>query len=110
MFERDRKGCQDTNQRVDIYLNFIGAFAVPKEKIDPAVLAAQEETERALLERRERLHEAYLMRKANGKQKEYERRYNERRRKLRAEHKAAMFAEGVVLGANTVGPFANATV
>jgi len=41
--ERDRKGCIDTTQKVEIYLNFIGAFEVPQEHIDPAVFAEQEE-------------------------------------------------------------------
>jgi DNA invertase Pin-like site-specific DNA recombinase len=106
IFERDRKGCQDANQRVDIYLNFIGAFSVPKEEIDPAVLAAREEEERMKLERREKLHQAYLQRKANGKQQEWEQSYNERRRKNKARAGATLYAEGAVLGANAAGPFA----
>ena len=80
-------------------LVFIGGFSVPKEEIDPAVLAAQEEEERKTLERRERLHQAYLKRKANGKQAEYEQRYNERRRANYAAKKAALFDEEAVLGA-----------
>jgi hypothetical protein len=110
VFERDRKGCQDTNQRVDIFLNFIGQFNVPKEGMDPAVLAAKEEEERKQLERRERLHQAYLKRKANGKQQEYERRYNERRKANLAANRAALFAEGAVLGANAAAPFASAAL
>ncbi|MDR1496501.1 MAG: recombinase family protein, partial [Clostridiales Family XIII bacterium] len=76
--ERDRKGSADTTQRVDIHFNFIGAFTVPQEPKDPAALAAEEEERRIIEERKDRLHAAYLKRKANGKQKEYERRYEPR--------------------------------
>jgi hypothetical protein len=106
VYERDRKGCIETNQRVDIFLNFIGAFSVPKEEIDPAVLAAKEEEERKVLERRERLHQAYLKRKENGKQAEYEKKYNERRRNNLAAKKAALFDDGAVLGARSTAAFA----
>lgn len=78
--ERDRKGCVDTTQKVEIYFNFIGQFSAPVPEIDPAVIAAQEEERRKKLERQERLHQNYLKRKASGKQQEYDRKYNERRR------------------------------
>jgi DNA invertase Pin-like site-specific DNA recombinase len=69
--ERDRRGAIDTSQKVEIHLNFIGEYEVPKDAIDPAVLAAQEEEERKTLERREQLHQAYLKRKESGVQKRY---------------------------------------
>ncbi len=78
--ERDRKGCIDTTQKVEIHLNFIGQFTVPKAPVDPDVLAAQEEEQRKKLERQERLHQNYLKRKASGKQQEYDRKYNEKRK------------------------------
>jgi hypothetical protein len=106
--ERDRKGCTDTNQRVDIFLNFIGAFSVPKEEADPAVLAAKEEEERKIQERREKLHQAYLKRKANGKQAEYERKYAPRRRANYSARKAALLEEGAVLGSGVGAAFASA--
>jgi hypothetical protein len=70
--ERDAKGCIDTEQKVDIHLNFIGEFEIPKEAVDPAVLAEQEETNRKKLEKRERQHQKYLQLKAAGKIAEYE--------------------------------------
>lgn len=105
VFERDRKGCRDSGQQVDIYLNFIGKFTAPKEETDPAALAAQEEEQRVKRERQEKLRNAYLERKANGKQKEYERKYKERRKALRAADKAATYAEGAVIGADAAAPF-----
>lgn len=43
-------------------------------------LREEEEKER---ERKDRLHQNYLNRKANGKQKEYEDRYKEKREQLK---------------------------
>lgn len=87
--ERDRKGCIDTTQQVDIYLSFIGQFQAPQPEIDPAVQAALDEERRKKLERQERLHQNYLRRKATGKQQEYDRRYNEKRKAKREAEKAA---------------------
>jgi len=77
--ERDTKGCIDTEQQVDIYLNFIGEFSVPQEAVDPAILAAQEEEKRKKEKRREQLHQNYLRLKAAGKIAEYEQRAAEKR-------------------------------
>jgi hypothetical protein len=68
--ERDRKGSIDTTQTVEIHLNFIGEFELPKEEVDPAVLAAQEEERRKKEATKDRLHQNYLRRKENGKFKE----------------------------------------
>jgi hypothetical protein len=87
--ERDRKGAIYTDQKVEIHLNFIGEYKVPKEPIDPAEAARREEEKREIDARRNRLHENYLRRKKSGKQQEYERRYNERRRAQYARRKAA---------------------
>lgn len=91
--ERARKGCRDTTQEVEIHLNFIGQFSVPEETIAPEVLAAQEEQRRKILERQERLHQNYLKRKASGKQQEYDRKYNERRKAKSQIAKAAALVE-----------------
>ncbi len=104
--ERDRKGSIETNQTVEIHLNFIGQFKVPEAPVDPEVLAAQEEERRKIEERKDRLHQNYLKRKANGKQKEYEQRYEEKRKARYAEKRAALFAEGAVLGASPTPPAA----
>ena len=66
--ERDRKGSQTANQKVEIYFNFIGNYEPPKEELseeEMQKLREEEEKERA---RKDRLHQNYLKRKANGKQ------------------------------------------
>ena len=71
--ERDRKGSADTTQKIEIYFNFIGEYI-------PPTLAEKEPTPEELEEmrkkeaRKDRLHQNYLKRKANGKRKEYEER------------------------------------
>ncbi|EHI54855.1 hypothetical protein HMPREF9333_01981 [Johnsonella ignava ATCC 51276] len=85
--ERDRKGSQTANQKVEIYFNFIGNYEPPKEELseeEKQKLREEEEKERA---RKDRLHQNYLNRKANGKQKEYEDRYEEKRIKMRDKKK-----------------------
>jgi len=77
--ERDAKGCVDTEQKVDIYLNFIGEYQIPQEPIDPALLAEQEEANRKKLAKREKQHQKYLSLKASGKLAEYEQRTKEKR-------------------------------
>jgi hypothetical protein len=94
VYERDRKGCTETTQRVDIYLNFIGEFKAPLEAIDPEELAQREEAERKKRERQEKLHQNYLERKATGKCKEYDREYGKRRRARLKAQKEARIAAG----------------
>ena len=71
--ERDRKGSSDTTQKIEIYFNFIGEYI-------PPTMAEKEPTPEELEEirkkeaRKDKLHQNYLKRKANGKQKEYEER------------------------------------
>lgn len=77
--ERDQKGRIDSTQKVDIYFNLIGQFI-------PPTLSVPEPTEDELEEmrkkeaRKEKLHQNYLKRKANGKQKIYDERAKARRR------------------------------
>ncbi|MCL2699941.1 MAG: DUF4368 domain-containing protein, partial [Defluviitaleaceae bacterium] len=107
--ERDRKGSIQTTQKVEIHLNFIGEYKVPEPEIDPDVLAEQEAERLKVEARKDRLHENYMKRKANGKHKEWERKYEPRRKALIEEKKAELFAEGAVLGANALTPFSNET-
>ena len=71
--ERDRKGSTDTTQKIEIYFNFIGEYI-------PPTMAVREPTPEELEEmrkkeaRKDKLHQNYLKRKANGKQKDYEER------------------------------------
>jgi len=83
--ERDQKGRQDTGQEVEIYFNFVGKYIPPTLK---AAEPTQEELEvlRQKEERREKLHRAYLQRKASGAQKRYE-------DKIKAAKKAEMDAK-----------------
>ncbi|HCU0726114.1 TPA: recombinase family protein [Enterococcus faecalis] len=77
--ERDRKGSQTSKQKIEIYFNFIGNYESPKEELSEEERSKLEEEERKINERRDRLHQNYLKRKANGKQQEYEERYKARR-------------------------------
>ena len=94
--ERARKGSQDTTQEVEIYFNFVGRYIPPA--LQPVPLTPEEQEElRKKEERKDRLHQNYLRRKANGKQKEWEERYNAKR-KAQVEAKAAIRAEDMEKG------------
>ena len=85
--ERDRKGSQTSKQKIEIYFNFIGNYEVPKEELS--------EEERKINERRDRLHQNYLKRKANGKQQEYEERYKARRKQKKQEKLKVLKRAGI---------------
>ena len=95
--ERARKGSQDTTQEVEIYFNFVGRYIPPA--LQPVPLTPEEQEElRKKEERKDRLHQNYLHRKANGKQKEWEERYNAKRKAQREAAKAAIRAEDMEKG------------
>ena len=95
--ERARKGSQDTTQEVEIYFNFVGRYIPPA--LQPVPLTPEEQEElRKTEERKDRLHQNYLRRKANGKQKEWEERYNAKRKAQREAAKAAIRAEDMEKG------------
>ena len=95
--ERARKGSQDTTQEVEIYFNFVGRYIPPA--LQPVPLTPEEQEElRKKEERKDRLHQNYLRRKANGKQKEWEERYNARRKAKMDAAKAAIRAEDMEKG------------
>ena len=82
--ERARKGSAQTTQKVDIYFNFIGNYSLPEKE-----LTEEEKAELARIEeKKDRIHRNYIRRKENGKQKEYEKKYELRRRARYAEKKA----------------------
>ena len=83
--ERDRKGSQTSKQKIEIYFNFIGNYEPPKEELTEEERLKLEEEERKINERKDRLHQNYLKRKANGKQQEYEERYKARREQKKQE-------------------------
>ena len=103
--ERDRKGKIESTQKVEIHLNFIGEYIPPIPEADPTLTPEQEEEQRKIMERRERFRQNYLKRKEIGKQQEYERRYNEKRKARYAASKAALFAEGAILGSDALTPY-----
>ena len=90
--ERDRKGSADTTQKIEIYFNFIGEYI-------PPTMAEKEPTPEELEEmrkkeaRKDRLHQNYLKRKANGKQKEYEERIKAKKKAQMDEQKEQIRAE-----------------
>ena len=92
--ERARKGSQDTTQEVEIYFNFVGRYIPPA--LQPVPLTPEEQEE--LRKKEDRLHQNYLRRKANGKQKEWEERYNAKRKAQREAAKAAIRAEDMEKG------------
>ena len=68
--ERARKGSQDTTQEIEIYFNFLGRYIPPS--LQPVPLTPEEQEElRKKEERKDRLHQNYLKRKASGAQKQY---------------------------------------
>ena len=95
--ERARKGSQDTTQEVEIYFNFVGRYIPPALQLVPLTPEEQEEL-RKKEERKDRLHQNYLRRKANGKQKEWEERYNAKRKAQVEAAKAAIRAEDMEKG------------
>ena len=93
--ERDSKGSQTSKQKIEIYFNFIGNYEPPKEELseeEMQKLREEEEKERA---RKDRLHQNYLKRKANGKQKEYEDRYKARREEKKQEKLKSLKRTGI---------------
>ena len=78
--ERARKGSQDTTQEIEIYFNFLGRYIPPS--LQPVPLTPEEQEElRKKEERKDRLHQNYLKRKASGAQNGM--RTKSRRRKKR---------------------------
>lgn len=95
--ERDRKGSQDTTQEIEIYFNFVGRYIPPhfgEVELTPEELEELRKKE----ERKDRLHQNYLRRKANGKQKEWEQKYNAKRKAEIEARKAAVRAENMAKG------------
>ena len=89
--ERARKGSQDTTQEIEIYFNFLGRYIPPS--LQPVPLTPEEQEElRKQEERKDRLHQNYLKRKASGAQKQYE-------DKIKAKKKAEMDAKKALIRA-----------
>jgi len=95
--ERDRKGSRETTQEVEIYFNFIGRY-VPPKFMEVELTPEEMEEIRKREERKDRLHQNYLKRKANGKQKEYEERTKAKKKAEIDAKKNALRAEDVAKG------------
>lgn len=73
VYERDRKGSIDTTQKIEIYFNLVGQFIPPSMQEKEPTPEELEEIKKKEA-RKDRLHQNYLRRKANGWQKSYEER------------------------------------
>ena len=86
-----------TTQEVEIYFNFVGRFVPPA--FGEAELTPEELEEiRKREERKDRLHQNYLKRKASGAQKRYEDKIKERKKAEIEAKKAAIRAEDIAKG------------
>ena len=95
--ERDRKGSTQTTQEVEIYFNFVGRFVPPafgEVELTPEELEEIRKRE----ERKDRLHQNYLKRKASGAQKQYENKIKDKRKAEIEAKKAAIRAEDIAKG------------
>ena len=92
-----RKGSIQTTQEVEIYFNFVGRFVPPafgEVELTPEELEEIRKRE----ERKDRLHQNYLKRKANGKQKEYEERTKAKKKAEIEARKQAIRTEDIARG------------
>ena len=90
--ERDRKGSQTSKQKIEIYFNFIGNYELPQ-----AELSEEEKQKLEEEERKDKLPQNYLKRKASGKQKEYEDKYKARREQKKREKIKVLKRVGILL-------------
>ena len=91
------KGSIQTTQEVEIYFNFVGRFVPPafgEVELTPEELEEIRKRE----ERKDRLHQNYLKRKASGAQKRYEDKIKERKKAEIEAKKAAIRAEDIAKG------------
>ena len=97
--ERDRKRSIETTQEVEIYFNFIGKYLPPhfgEVEMTPEEIEEMKKREA----RKDRLHQNYLKRKANGKQQEYYERTKAKKEEIRQED----IAKGVFVPVSLLPP------
>ena len=95
--ERDRRGSIQTTQEVEIYFNFVGKFVPPafgEVELTPEELEEIRKRE----ERKDKLHQNYLKRKASGAQKRYEDKVKAKKKAEIDAKKAAIRAEDIARG------------
>ena len=95
--ERDRKGSRETTQEIEIYFNFVGKF-VPPHFMEVELTPEELEEIRKREERKDRLHQNYLKRKASGAQKRYEDKIKAKKKAEIDAKKEAIRAEDVAKG------------
>ena len=95
--ERNRKGSQQTTQEIEIYFNFVERY-LPPHFGEVQMTSEEEEELRKREARKDRLHQNYLRRKANGKQKEYEDKVKEKRKAEIESEKEAIRQEDIAKG------------
>jgi hypothetical protein len=95
--ERDRKGSVETTQEIEIYFNFVGKYVPPHFGEVTLTPEEQEELHRKE-ERKDRLHQNYLRRKANGKQKQYEDKFKAVKKAEIEARKFALHTEDITKG------------
>ena len=101
--ERARKGSQDTTQEIEIYFNFLGRYIPPSLQPVPLTPEEQEELQKKE-ERKDRLHQNYLKRKASGAQKQYEDKIKAKKKAEMDDKKALIRAEDMKKGVfSTIG-------
>jgi hypothetical protein len=97
--ERDRKCVTDSQQTVEIHLNFIGEF-IPPTMERKELTAVEKAEQEKLLERKKRFRRAYEMRVESGEQKKYYERTKYKKKLEYEAEKAALLDSNYTLGAN----------
>ena len=95
--ERVRKGSVETTQEVEIYFKFIGKY-VSRHFGEMNLTPEEAEALRKREERKNKLHQAYLRRKASGAQKKYEEKVRAKKKAEREAKSAALRADAIARG------------
>ena len=98
--ERDRKGSIETTQEVEIHFNFVGRY-IPPNFQTVELTPEEQEALRKKEGRKDKLHQAYLRRKASGAQKRYEDKIKARKKAEMDAKKNAIRAEDMEKGVFT---------
>ena len=77
--EREHKGCRDTTQEIEIHFNFVGRY-VPPHFGEVVLTPEEQEALRIKQAIREKRHQNYLRRKANGTQQLIDARYKAKKK------------------------------
>ena len=96
--ERDKKGYRETTQEVEIYFNFVGRFVPPSFGETEELTPEEQEEQRKREDYKERVHQQYLKRKANGKHKAYMDSVKDKYKVEIDERKAVLRAEDIARG------------